>query len=725
MTKLGLYFEEEIGLALLFKLRGPLKAPENIVIVSIDRTSSEILHLPDDPEKWPRSYYAELIKKLNRQNPALIAFNLHFGETRDLDNDERLATAMAEHNNIILSNYLKQYSLPSANRQQQFRYERIIDPIPILDHAALSTAPFPLPKTSSTVKQFWAFKNSAGDIPTFPATVFQCFLFKKAYPEILHLLTRINPALVNHLPNHVDRLSKQSPVFQMFQKIKAGVTGNDASLKQFGQLVEQSYYSSEKKRLLHSWLALLQAPDSLYLNHYGNKETITTIPFYQASVVEILNSDLFKDKIVLVGYSENIEPEKGQGLYTVFSNSRGENISPIEIAATAVANLVDNSWIKPLSIKQQFFMILVWGLFIASSYRLLSFKGAISIISLSSTTYLVVAYYVFSMHYIWLPVCIPIMIQSPLVLMLASLSHFLKSKEDNRNIHKAFRFYLPDEVVNQVASQTYGGSMHQYGEIMQGVCMATDAGQYTTLSEVMTPQDMNVLMNSYYGVMFPQVTRHNGIISDVIGDAMLALWAKPVADIQCKINACQAALKIKSEVDHFNRSQNQQLPTRLGLHYGEMRLGNVGAMDHFEYRAIGDTVNTATRIEGLNKLLGTQILVSSSVIESLTGFCTRELGTFLLKGKTFPITIFELIEPGDKDWFRLVSTFAESYHLFQRDQWSEALESFITIGKNYPNDGPTQFYIRYLQKQMPYFQKNGPPIQAGIIDVGNITTLLH
>ncbi len=78
LTPIGLHLEEEIGLALLFKLRGPISPPKQVVIVSIDKSSSEILHLPDDPEKWPRSYYAELITKLNEQHPAIIAFNLHW-----------------------------------------------------------------------------------------------------------------------------------------------------------------------------------------------------------------------------------------------------------------------------------------------------------------------------------------------------------------------------------------------------------------------------------------------------------------------------------------------------------------------------------------------------------------------------------------------------------------------------------------------------------------------
>jgi len=713
LTQAGLYLEEEFGLPLLFTLRGPQQPPENVVIVSIDNTSSEILHLPDDPEKWPRAYYAELIQKLNRQNPALIAFNLHFGEARDAKNDQRLALSMASQNNIILSNYLKQYSLASLDNQA-FTYERIIDPITVLDHAALATAPFPLPKTASTVKQFWAYKQSAGGIPTFPVAIFQCFVLQQAFQEVKQLLDHIAPELASLLPATFRQLNGKSKVIEVLRKIKTRLENDPQAVQALAQLIKHKPYTPAKQQLLLAWLTLLQAQESLYLNHYGGADTITTIPFYQAIEMEILNPNLFRDKIVLVGYSESIEPEKNQGLYSVFTNAPGETISPIEIAATAVANLIDNNWIRSINLDQQFFLIFVWGLVVAGCYRFACYYLSVGLITLFlfSAAYLGFAYYRFCHDYLWLPVFIPLLIQSPCAFVAATISRFLQSKAEKRSLQKAFSFYLPNDVVNQVSNKADAESLLQFGELMQGVCMATDAGQYTTLAETMNALDINVLMNRYYGVMFPQVIQHHGIISDVVGDAMVALWAKPVADIQCRMNACQAALRIKSAVDRFNQSQTHPLVTRIGLHYGEMRLGNVGASSHYEYRAIGDTVNTATRIEGLNKVLGTQILLSNHVIENLSGFAIREMGVFILKGKTLPLVIYQLLEPTDNHWPHLVSRFTEALKQFQSHQWPEALASFQELNKCFPEDGPTQFYLRYLRQHYPF--ANEKPIASPI-----------
>ena len=151
-------------------------------------------------------------------------------------------------------------------------------------------------------------------------------------------------------------------------------------------------------------------------------------------------------------------------------------------------------------------------------------------------------------------------------------------------------------------------------------------------------------MNRYYAVLFEPVKRHGGLVQDVVGDSMLAVWATTEPDLSLRSRACLAALDIASAVDRFNAASGRlALPTRIGLHSGQLLLGSVGAMDHYEYRAVGDIVNTATRLEGLNKHLGTRLLVSADVLQGLEGLMSRELGAFLLAGKSRPIVVHELI----------------------------------------------------------------------------------
>jgi len=525
---------------------------------------------------------------------------------------------------------------------------------------------------------------------------------------------KVDPALYRSLPKHFNPLPKAIKPLELIQSIQLALENNSQSLRYLDRLIQSVPYTNEKKHLLQAWRSLINSHHSLYLNYYGDVGSINTIPLYKVLAPEALAAEIFKDKIVLVGYSTDIEPDKNQGFYTIFSKNSENNISPVEILATAVANLIDRSWIKPLPLYYQFLMIMLWGMLLSGIFRIFSYKISISIGAFLSLTYGAVAYITFRNTQIWIPL-FTVILQTGYVSLVESIIHL-------RTIHKVFTRYLPNNVFNK--NTQHPDAMDSYGELMHGVCMATDAGQYTTLSESMNPMTLNTLMNKYYGVMFPAVKAHNGLISDVIGDAMLALWAKPIAEPQLRMNACYAALKINNAVQQFNQSPLYQLPTRLGLHYGEMRLGNVGAPDHYEYRAVGDIVNTSTRIEGLNKILGTRILVSDTVLEGLSGLVSREIGVFLLKGKTQSITIYELIDKGnqaDPKIAPLLHAFAKALALFQSYQWTKAHKAFVNINKYYPNDGPTVFYMHYLQKYQNVQQERSSFSDKPLIDISSIS----
>jgi adenylate cyclase len=266
--------------------------------------------------------------------------------------------------------------------------------------------------------------------------------------------------------------------------------------------------------------------------------------------------------------------------------------------------------------------------------------------------------------------------------------------------------------------------MSSFGELMQGMCMTIDAGHYTKLSESMNAVTLNALMNDYYEAMFPTVKTHQGLITDVIGGAMLVLWSKPVPNIQLKQDACHAALKINVVAQQFNQSPLQPLPTRLGLYYSELCIGNVRAINPYQYLAVSDIINKASDIESLNKLLGTSILVSSNVIEGVSGFTSREIGVFILKDKSPPVTIFELIGKSDHvdpKLAPLLHAYAKALRLFKDYQWAKALKAFLNLNKYYPNDGPTIFYVRYLHRHLPLLQEYRGRSQKPVIDVGNIS----
>jgi adenylate cyclase len=214
------------------------------------------------------------------------------------------------------------------------------------------------------------------------------------------------------------------------------------------------------------------------------------------------------------------------------------------------------------------------------------------------------------------------------------------------------------------------------------------------LSESLPPAELQDLLNRYYKLLFAPVRARDGMISDVVGDAMLAIWSAPqeVADLRRK--ACAAALEIKRALELTDTIPS--MPTRIGLHAGELMLSHVGAIDHYEYRAVGDIVNTASRIENLNKQMGTKILVSQETVEGLDGFVTRELGMFRLKGKQRALLIHELMSEADAttpEQLRLVELFAEALQAHRAGERREATERFQSILQAYPQDGPSRFYL--------------------------------
>jgi adenylate cyclase len=240
------------------------------------------------------------------------------------------------------------------------------------------------------------------------------------------------------------------------------------------------------------------------------------------------------------------------------------------------------------------------------------------------------------------------------------------------------------------------------GQQVHGIVLATDASQYTTLSERLAPAQLHQLMNEYYASLFVPIREAGGVVSDVIGDAALAIWSAGGADAEQRRQACRAALHACRAVDAFNRSHaSAMLPTRMGLHCGEVVMGHVGAVDHYEYRAVGDIVNTATRIEGLNKRLGTRVLASESVVEGLGDIRCRALGRFMLAGKTRPLTLYELIDAQDETAeaaHRDQTLFHGALQAFQAQQWREAAEGFEAFTERHPGDGPSRYYLDLCQR---------------------------
>ncbi len=712
----GLDLEENVGLDILFKLRGVRKPPAEVVVVGIDKVSADNLGVPNDPRKWPRTLYARLTEVLKEQGAAVVAFDVVFEDPRSSWEDSSFASAVSRAGNVVLCERIKTDKIALTDRGGPRRGDlnvvRLVPPIPPLEQSAVALAPFPLPKVPVKVSQYWTFKTGAGDTPTLPVVAFQLFAFG-IYDEFINSLAKVSPyPMEKFLLDKEQAVSTRSVrrlvsgIRNIFEKEPASSAGLLNELK--GSTAPSA--DKEKLKLITSLVKLYQGSNSRYLNFYGPPRTITTIPYYQALQLGEDSSgkpgpDL-KGKAVFVGLSELVQPEQRDGFNTVFSQADGLDITGVEIAATAFANLLEDLPVRPLGIPAHIALVFVWGLLIGILCRLYSNSVAALSVAGLGALYLIVVEYQFKSAAVWYPVVFPLFFQTFIAFNGALLWKYIDSSKESRNVRKALGYYLPSEVIQGLEKNMT--ELKESRQLVYGICLSTDAEQYTSLCESMEPDKLSSFMNRYYEAVFDPVKKHEGVVSNVIGDSMLALWVAARPDAVLRNKACLAALDIVDSISRFNQSnENYRLPTRIGLHSGHIVLGSLGAIDHYEYRPIGDIVNTATRIEGLNKYLGTRLLISDEVAQQLEGLVTREIGKFLLVGKSRPLVVHELMartENADDRQKNISEAFPGALEAFRRQAWDEAINGFNKVIGISGGDGPSHFYITLC-----LHYKNNPP----------------
>lgn len=710
LTPMGFDLEENIGLDLLFRLRGVRKPPSDVIIVSLDKASADNLKLPAEPEKWPRSLHASLTENLAKQGAAVIAFDMMFDEAGPMEHDNLFAQAISNAGNVVLCERLEKETFPLTNKEGahtgEIVIERLTPPIPPLARSALALAPFPLPKVPVKVSQYWTFKTEAGDTPTLPVAVFQIFAFE-VYDEFIRLLEKVSPSQVEKLLHDKDAIIKNRWVEENILILRDHFRENpligEKMMEEIQNLNSLSF-DSKKKRILKSLIKIYQGPKSRYLNFYGPPGTIETVSYYQLlqhhekSANNQSQLDL-NGKAVFIGLSESLRLEQKDGFYTVFSQSSGLDISGVEIAASAFANLLEDKPIHPHVFPAHHAIIFLWGILLGIlCFFIPPVIAAFGVVSLS-ILYLSVALSQFNNTGIWYPLIIPLFFQVPIAYFGTILWKFFETNKERQNIRRAFEYYLPEKEVDRLAKNL--GDLNANIQTVYGTCLFTDVEQYTSLSENMDPKELASFMNKYYEAIFEPVGRYSGIVLDIKGDSMLSIWSTAHPDTALRRKACLAALDISSAVQQFKQNSNTLLlPTRIGLHSGYISLGNVGAINHYEYLPTGDVVNTASRIENLNKNLGTWILVSEEVLHQIDGFLTRKLGEFIFVGKSKPVTVYELIsriEESSEQQRNLCAIFTEGLNVYYKQSWEEAIKAFYEVMKTYEQDGPSTFYLHLCE----------------------------
>ncbi|HKC94919.1 MAG TPA: adenylate/guanylate cyclase domain-containing protein [Nitrospira sp.] len=697
------HFEEDLGLDLLFTLRGITTPSPEAVVVSIDRDSSESLGLPDNPDKWPRSVHAKLVDRLVAAGAKAITFDVHFIEPKVPEDDRLFTEAIRRAGNVILADAMRSKDIPissdGSGPGETTNIVKLTKPYEPFATAAIGTAPFVLPRIPFKVNQYWTFQQGAGDAPTFPIVSLQEY-GRDAFGQLVQLVRQANPASAGTLPIDVEHERLERGLVGMMRDLRDRFEADPALAPQVRQVLEQSdirQTDPQRYRLLKALINVYAGEPTRYVNYYGPPGTVPTVHYDQALKIGLPdgpNVDV-KGKVVFVGLSEVLLAERKDSFYTVFSKANGVFIGGVEIAATALLNILDEKTVQPLSLLPHLTLVLLWGIAIGVVSRLLPITIAAATSLGLGGLYLALASYQFQSQQSWFPLVVPLLMQMPFGFGTAVLWNYMETDKERKNIRKAFGLYLPNDVVDQLAKDI--ANLKGTTQVVYGTCLFTDAGDYTTLSEKMAPKELSDFLGRYFEALFQPVRKHDGLIVDLKGDSILAIWKGPQDDPVLRKKACIAALEMSESVARFNQSvAPYSLPTRIGLHAGQFTIGAVGAVDHFEYRPTGDVVNTASRVEGFNKYVGTQIAVSEEVIRGLDGLLTRDLGAFRLKGKGKPLGLHELVsraEPIDQAQREACAIFAEGLAAFRSRSWDHAQATFKQCIDFTGKDGPSQFYL--------------------------------
>ena len=272
---------------------------------------------------------------------------------------------------------------------------------------------------------------------------------------------------------------------------------------------------------------------------------------------------------------------------------------------------------------------------------------------------------------------------------------------------KAFSMYVPSGIVKHLLET---GEEAKIGGDKKDITISfSDIQSFTAISEHMSPEDLMNHLSTYFEELTSIIRDNKGTIDKYIGDAIMAFWGAPVANPNHAYHACKTALLCKEKINELNsiwiKDKKPPLHTRFGIHTGSTIVGNIGSSERINYSVLGDNVNIASRLENLNKIYGSSIIVTNSTKNTVKdSFLFRDLGKVVVKGKTQFTDIYELIDeihPGlPKKLIDMCENFNKAIQVYYTKQWDKALKIFDNILKDNPTDQPTKFFIKQCKNNL-------------------------
>jgi len=653
----------------------PRTLDERIVIVDIDEKSlAEVGHWP-----WGRNRLAELVDELfDRQKVALVGFDVVFAEADESSGLKRL----------------KQLAQAELKDQSGFA-ERLNQIQGSLDYDALFAKS--LQKRPIVLGYVFTGDAEGSSIGVLPAAVMQ--------KDALHGRPIRFISWKGHISN-IEPLTRAAPIAGFFNPIVDG-DGVVRSIPLVSELKGQYYEALSLA--MYRMLAGLPGvepgfPRDRFLSrNYQGLESIllrrgqgtmaipvddrvaSLVPFRGAggakggtfkyvSAADLLAKRVapgsLKDKIILVGTT-------AQGLLDLRVTPVGETYPGVETHANVISGLLDgNVFVKPdYAIGYDVIILLLAGLALAFTLPLLTATRAVLVSAGVLAAVLGLNFWLYSAHGLVLPVAAALVMALTAFALNMSYGYFVESRS-KRELANLFGTYVPPELVDEMVKDPDAYSMKATNKEL--TVMFCDMRGFTKMSETMEPTKLQELLNSVFNRLTDIIRGNRGTIDKYMGDCVMAFWGAPVDTPSHAQLATKTAMEMANSVRKINEEHRvkgiPEIGIGIGLNTGTMCVGDMGSDIRRAYTVIGDSVNLGSRLEGLSKVYGVDIVVSESTRKLASEFAWQELDRVRVKGKAQAVAIYWPVAPADRlekphqDELKTWAAFLKAYRAQDWDQ---------------------------------------------------------
>lgn len=632
----------------------PAKADSNIVLIAIDDYSLDFFRDNGISWPWPRSFYRFAMDYFTAAGAASVIFDMQFYEA-DIDREETyawetdaaFAAAIQKNGNVFLGSQLLIDSTFVHAGIEKSSVE-LLGSYPFSVHFRGLRAPL---DTLLVSMQALGIINAVPD--------------NDGVIRRISLLSRLNDLILPQMP------------LQVLIQAEAGTA--ELIIKKNKLLIgkRQIPFDAEGKYLIN-WYG--QTSERQAFAAYPFRTVIASASALINELEPVLAPEVFAGKHIIIGAT-------AAGLLDLKTNPFSKIMPGMEIWANTLSNFINEDHITIVPVYWNLLITLLlifWIMYFVTnlSARRANFFTLLLLFFVVALNFLLWKYFRILLNFI-----LPITGFIISYLLINTVSYLLEGKS-RREIRKMFSRYINEEIILQLEANP--DQIKLGGAEIDATVLYTDIYNFTTISENKTPSELVEDLNHYFEKLVDIIFKNFGLLDKYTGDGIMAIFGAPIYRSDHASLACHAAiahqqyrqeLKLKTELTAVDLLH---LKTRTGINSGKLVAGNIGSDRRMDYTAIGDTVNLAARLEGVNKIYETNIIISEFTYEHVKDeFLCRELDSLRVKGRSQPTRIYEVISAYEKmngkskpEWIEL---YEEALNLYRKADWQKAGNIFQNL----------------------------------------------